>query len=88
MANAIKKHGGENRLTYTTQDGKIIGLSHGVPVFVMGKDGATFTTEEFWSVTTSKHQNLFVKENGEGKAEKISQESLNKMSEEAKGFWE
>jgi len=87
MANAIKKHGGQNRLTYTTQDGKIIGLSYGVPVFVLHKNGVAFTTDEFYSVTTSKHQNLFVRENAAAKPEKIGQEYMNKMSEEAKGFW-
>ena len=86
MSGNIKKHGGQNRLTYRAQDGTIVGLSYKVPVFVLTPEGKAFISEKFWSVTTSRHRNLFVREAGVTPAE-ISEETLRGMATTAQGVW-
>jgi hypothetical protein len=83
---SIQKHGGENRLTYTSQDGTIIGLSYKVPVIVLTSDGGAFISDKFWSVTSSKHRNLFVKEHGV-KPQQVTEDMLREMAAPAKGVW-
>ncbi len=86
MANQIRKHGGQNRLTYRAEDGTIIGLSYNTPIFVLTSEGKAFISDKFWSVTTSRHRNLFVKEQGVTPSE-ISEETLRAMANSAQGVW-
>ena len=83
---SIQKHGGQNRLTYRAHDGTIVGLSYNVPVFVLTTEGKAFISDKFWSVTTSKHRNLFVREQG-AEVATIQEEELRKMASIAEGVW-
>ena len=83
---SIQKHGGQNRLTYRVHDGTIVGLSYNVPVFVLTTEGKAFISDKFWSVTTSKHRNLFVREQG-AEVATIQEEELRKMASIAEGVW-
>ncbi len=82
---SIQKHGGQDRLTYRANNGTIVGLSYEVPVFVLTPEGKAFISDKFWSTTSSKHRNLFIKENTEKKPATIKEEELKKMASVAEG---
>ena len=62
----IKRLGNKNAIIITKANGTKVLVSYSTPVAAI-IDGVEYKTEQFWSVTTSRHINLFVSENAEKK---------------------
>lgn len=62
----IKRLGNKNAIIITKNDGAKVLVSYSTPVAAI-IEGIAYRTEQFWSVTTSRHINLFVSETAEKK---------------------
>ena len=68
---------GSNKTEVEFTDGTTVFFSYETPVALQTAEGHYFTTEDFWSVTTSKHINQWLKSRGAGHSDTLTQDSLN-----------
>jgi len=87
MTLRIQKHGASGRLTYYADNGTIIGIADKKPIFVLYPDGQAFTTQAFFSLREEDRKLCFRRETRSERPTTISEETLKKMAEQARGIW-
>ena len=68
---------GSNKTEVEFVDGTTVFFSYETPVALQDADGNYFKTEDFWSVTTSKHINQWLKSRGADYCDTLTQDSIN-----------
>jgi hypothetical protein len=68
---------GSNKTEVEFTDGTTVFFSYETPVALQDTHGNYFRTEEFWSVTTSKHINQWLKSRGADYCDTLTQDSIN-----------
>ena len=68
---------GSNKTEVEFTDGTTVFFSYETPVALQDADGNYFKTEDFWSVTTSKHINQWLKSRGADYCDTLTQDSIN-----------
>jgi len=68
---------GSNKTEVEFSDGTTVFFSYETPVALQTAEGHYFKTEDFWSVTTSKHINQWLKSRGADYCDTLTQDSIN-----------
>ena len=68
---------GSNKTEVEFTDGTTVFFSYSTPVALQDAQGNYFRTEDFWSVTTSKHINQWLKSKGADYCDTLTQDSIN-----------
>ena len=68
---------GSNKTEVEFADGTTVFFSYETPVALQTAEGHYFRTEDFWSVTTSKHINQWLKSRGADYCDTLTQDSIN-----------
>jgi len=68
---------GSNKTEVELTDGTTVFFSYETPVALQDTHGNYFRTTDFWSVTTSKHINQWLKSRGAGYCDTLTQDNIN-----------
>lgn len=71
---------GSNKTEVEFADGTTVFFSYETPVALQTADGDYFRTTDFWSVTTSKHINQWLKSRGADYCYTVTQDTINERA--------
>lgn len=71
---------GSNKTEVEFSDGITVLFSYETPVAMQDANGYFFKTEDFWSVTTSKHINQWLKSKGADSCDTLTQSYINAVA--------